>query len=322
MNVNYLRISVTDRCNLRCVYCNPLGGCDFIGHEEILTFEEIHRLVGLFAECGIRKVRLTGGEPLVRKGIAQLVRQLAAVSGVEEVSLTTNGVLLAQMAAELKAAGARRVNISVDSMDRAGYERITGFDRLPSVVEGIHKAIEVGLAPVRINSVIVKGFNDGPEQIAALAAMSIHLPVAVRFIEYCPTGTQTRPASSYIPNSEVRRMIEREFGLLSPVLAGDIDGPAVYFKAPNSAGTIGFISGRSSLFCQTCNRLRLTSDGKIRPCLYSACSFDVKAMLRRGAGNEELLAFLKAIIHEKSRYTRLNSPGGQFEQFSMQSIGG
>jgi cyclic pyranopterin phosphate synthase len=299
-----------------------LGDCDFIGHEEILTFEEIQRLVGLFVERGIRKVRLTGGEPLVRKGIAQLVRQLAAVSGIEEVSLTTNGVLLAQMAAELKVAGARRVNISVDSMDRASYERITGSDRLASVVEGIYRAIEVGLAPVRINSVVVKGFNDSPEQIATLAGMSISLPVAVRFIEYCPTSRQTKPASSYIPNSEVRSMVEREFGLLSPVLAGDMDGPAIYFKAPNSAGTIGFISGRSSLFCQTCNRLRLTSDGKIKPCLYSACSFDVKAMLRGGADDEQLRALLRTIMHQKSRYTRLNSPGEQFEEFSMQRIGG
>ena len=321
-NVNYLRISVTDRCNLRCAYCNPSGECDFIPHEEILTFEEIERLVRLFAGCGVRKVRLTGGEPLVRKGIVQLVRQLAGISGIEEISLTTNGVLLAPMAAELKATGAKRVNVSIDSMERASYERITGFDRLPVVLEGIHTAIEAGLTPVRINSVIVKGFNDSPEQITALAKMSVGLPVAVRFIEYCPTEVRTGVADGYVPNNEVRRIIERELGPLSAVASGDTDGPALHFKAPNSAGMIGFISGRSSLFCRTCNRLRLTSDGKVKPCLYSTCNYDLKSMLRNGAGDDEIQTLLRTVVRQKSRYTRLNCPVGQSGEFSMQSIGG
>jgi GTP 3',8-cyclase len=322
MNVTYLRISVTDRCNLRCAYCNPSGECDFIRHEEILTFEEIERLVRLLAGCGIRKVRLTGGEPLVRKGIAQLVRRLAGVSGIEEISLTTNGVLLAPMAAELKAAGVKRVNVSIDSMERASYERITGFDRLPTVLEGIHKAIEVGLTPVKMNCVIVKGFNDGAEQIIALAKMSVGLPVAVRFIEYCPTEARPGLADGYVPNDEVRRILERELGSLSVVAAGDTDGPAVHFKAQNSAGMIGFISGRSSLFCRTCNRLRLTSDGKVKPCLYSAFHYDLKNLLRGGAGDEELQMLLKTAVHQKSCYTRLNASVGQAGEFSMQSIGG
>lgn len=287
-----------------------------------MTFEEIERLVRLFAGCGVRKVRLTGGEPLVRKGIVALVRRLAGISGIEEISLTTNGVLLAPMAAELKAAGAKRVNVSIDSMERASYERITGFDRLPMVLESIHRAIEVGLTPVRINSVIVKGFNDGPEQIAALARMSVGLPVAVRFIEYCPTEVRPGLADGYVPNNEVRRIIERELGPLCAVASGDTDGPALHFKAPNSAGMIGFISGRSSLFCRTCNRLRLTSDGKVKPCLYSTCNYDLKSLLRNGAGDDELLALLRTVVRQKSRYTRLNCPAGRSGKFSMQSIGG
>jgi cyclic pyranopterin phosphate synthase len=293
-----------------------------IPHEEILTFEEIERLVGLLAGCGIRKVRLTGGEPLVRKGTLQLVRQLAPIQGIEEVSLTTNGVLLGPMAAELKAAGARRVNISIDSMKRQTYQRMTGCDALPDVILGIHKAIEAGLTPVKINSVIVKGVNDSSEQIGALAGMSIDLPVAVRFIEYCPTGTRTSPASSYVPNGEVRRIIEREFGVLASLPGGDTDGPALHFKAPNSAGTIGFISGRSSLFCQTCNRLRLTSDGKIKPCLYAASDYDLKQLLRSGAGDKELRDLLRTIVRGKGLFTKANSGVEEFEKFSMQSIGG
>jgi cyclic pyranopterin phosphate synthase len=302
MSVNYLRISVTDRCNLRCVYCNPLGGCGFIGHKEILSFEEIQRIVRLLADVGIRKVRLTGGEPLVRKGIVQLVRQLSRTAGIEEVTLTTNGVLLGPMAAELKAAGARRVNVSVDSAERENYRRITGFDLLPEVTGGIYKAIEVGLTPVKINSVIIKDIN--VSQILPLAEMSVYLPVAVRYIEYCPTDRHIRPGGD---------------GLLSAVQAADTDGPALYFRAKNSAGTIGFISGRSSMFCQQCNRLRLTSDGKIRPCLYSACCYDVRKLIRGGADDATLRDLLGKILHEKSNFTKSSR---SLEQFSMQKIGG
>jgi len=317
MSVNYLRISVTDRCNLQCIYCHPLGGCDFIERKEILRFEEIHRIVRLFVGCGIRKVRLTGGEPLVRKNIVHLVRELADIAGIEELALTTNGVLLEPIAAELKDAGLQRVNISVDSAERESYKHITGFDLLSRVTKGIYKAIAVGLTPVKINTVILRGINES--QIPALAHMSAYLPLAVRFIEYCPTSKYTKPASDYVPNSEVRKIIEHKFGLLSPVLVGDIDGPALYFRLRNSAGTIGFISGRSSIFCQKCNRLRLTSDGKGSPCLYSAHHYDVKKLIRAGASDETVLDLLRKILHEKSDYTKLSSPA---PEFCMQNIGG
>ncbi len=319
MSVDYLRISVTDRCNLRCIYCNPLGDCGFIEPKEILRFEEIERITRLFTECGISKVRLTGGEPLVRKDIVRLVGKLATIPNIESLSLTTNGVLLEPLAAQLKAAGLQRVNISVDSAERESYKQITGFDLLPKVTRGIYKAIEVGLKPIKINSVVIKGLNNSQEQIAALTEMSIHLPVTVRFIEYCPTDKYTKPASDYLPNREVRAIIERTYGPLSSVVMGHSHGPALYFKVRNSAGTIGFISGRTSVFCRSCNRLRLTSDGKLRPCLYSAHQYDLKKLIRSGAGDKHIMALLERIIEEKRRYTKFNS---FTEDFSMQKIGG
>jgi len=317
MGVNYLRVSVTDRCNLRCVYCHPLCGCDYLERKEILRLEEIHRIVQLFAKCGVRKVRLTGGEPLVRKNIVYLVRKIAGIKEIEDISLTTNGVLLESAAEELKAAGLHRVNISVDSAERESFKEITGFDFLPRVTEGIRKALETGLRPVKINSVLIRGIN--VSQILPLARMSIHLPVAVRFIEYCPTSKYTRPASDYVPTGEVCGIIEHEFGPLSDVQSGDTDGPALCSRIKGAAGTIGFISGRSSAFCESCNRIRITSDGRIKPCLYSSQYYDIKGLIRGGAEDGELLEFIRGILCEKHAYTR---QGSVADEFSMQEIGG
>jgi cyclic pyranopterin phosphate synthase len=317
MRIDYLRVSVTDRCNLRCVYCDPICACGFINRSEILRFEELQRIVRLFVQCGISKVRLTGGEPLVRKNIAALIDKLAAIVGIEELALTTNGVLLEEVADELKSAGLSRVNISVDSAERENYKRITGFDLLSKVTRSIYKAIEVGLTPVKINSVIIRGVNES--QISALAGISVYMPVTVRFIEYCPTGRHMKVAGDYVPNGEVRKVIERKFGPLSSVLTSASNGPALHFKIRNSAGAIGFISGRTTVFCRSCNRLRLTSDGKVRPCLYSAYHYDIKGFIRSGASDEQILALMKNIITEKHRYTRLNSPA---EEFSMRNVGG
>ncbi len=317
MHIDYLRVSVTDRCNLRCIYCNPLGDCGLIQRNEILTFEEIHRIVRLFAQCGISKVRLTGGEPLVRKNLVQLVWKLAATDGIEELALTTNGVLLKSVAAELKDAGLSRVNVSVDSVKRENYQRITGFDFLENVTKGIYKAIEVGLTPVKINTVVLKGINE--QDVVGLAQLSVETPVAVRFIEYYPTSESANLGSFFVPNSQVRRSIESKFGPLAATVMAKANGPAVYFKIKGAAGTVGFISGRTTVFCHLCNRLRLTSDGKVRPCLYSAHHYDLKNLIRAGAADEVVLALLKKIIAEKHRYTRLNSPAGQF---SMRNVGG
>jgi len=319
MSIDCLRVSVTDRCNLRCVYCHPLPDCSLIEHDEILGFDEICRIVRLFAECGVKKLRLTGGEPLLRRDIVRLVRELAAIAGIEELSVTTNGIFLESLAEELKAAGLRRVNISVDSIERETYERITGFDLLPGVIEGIHSAIDAGLTPVKINSVIIKGLNDSEEQITALAGMSVDLPVSVRFIEYCPTNRCTRPATDYVPNEAMRAVIEGKYGALSRTVMPCGNGPAEYFKAPDSAGTIGFISGRTSTFCSLCSRLRLTSDGKVMPCLYSAHAHDLKTLIRNGQSDREIRGFMNRIIAEKVNYTKSNSLK---EEFSMCKIGG
>ena len=317
MKTDYLRISITDRCNLRCVYCYPSQGCDLIERKEILRFEEIYRIVRLFAECGIRKVRLTGGEPLIRSEIVDLIEKLAAIEGIEELALTTNGVLLEQMAEDIKNAGLRRINISIDSVERQSYKEITGFDDLSRAMKGIRKALDVGLTPVKINSVIIKGIN--VSQIIPLAKLSVDLPVAVRFIEYCPTSGYTKPAGDFVPTSEIRKVIEKELGQLSTVPICTGDGPASRFKIENAAGTIGFISGRSSIFCHDCNRLRLTSDGTIKPCLYSSQHYDVKEMIRGGTSDKNVIKLLNQILEEKSNYTKLSSSAGEF---NMHKIGG
>jgi cyclic pyranopterin phosphate synthase len=210
-----------------------------------------------------------------------------------------------------------RVNISSDSAQKENYKQITGFDLLDKVTRGIYKALEVGLKPVKVNSVIIKGVNIS--QISALARLSVHLPVAVRFIEYCPTSRYTRPASDYVPNSEVRKIIEDQFGPLTGAVQSNGNGPAIYFKIAESAGCIGFINGRSSHFCRSCSRLRLTSDGKIRPCLYATGSYDLKELIRGGASDHQVLTLLKKIIAEKGAFTKSNS---FTEEFCMRKVGG
>ncbi len=317
MNVDYLRVSVTDRCNLRCIYCNPLGDHGLRERAGILDFDEIHRVVRLCAECGIRKVRLTGGEPLMCRNIADLVHRLAAVAGIEDLSLTTNGVSLGPMAVPLKAAGLKRVNISLDAVDRQCYRRMTGFDLLPQVLEGLHRALEAGLTPVRLNCVVMRGRN--LSQVIPLAEMALRLPVSVRFIEYCPTSRVTGRADDYVPNAEVRQIIEAHFGRLQSAAVPSSGGPAVYFTTPDAAGAIGFISGRSSVFCDNCSRLRLSSDGKIKPCLHADQSYDVRKLLRSGASDETIRELIQEILREKSCYTRITSTA---QDFLMQSIGG
>jgi len=282
-----------------------------------LSSDEIVRLIGLCARCGIRRVRLTGGEPLLREDIIGLVRRLAGIAGVDDLSMTTNGVLLASMAAELKEVGLKRVNISLDAMDRECYRQIAGAELLSRVIDGMHRALEVGLAPVRINCVVIRDVN--LSQVETLAEMSLRLPVAVRFIEYCPTTRLTGPASCYVPNSEVRRIIESRFGPLLDLVVSDSGGPAVYFKIQDAVGAVGFISGRSSVFCHRCTRLRLSSDGKIKPCLYGGHYYDVKILLRAGTEDDAILHLLRRALQEKRQHTKLNAAAGDF---LMQQIGG
>jgi len=317
--IDYLRVSVTNKCNLKCIYCHPLSDNALREYQDIMELNEILYIIRLFVKCGIKRVRLTGGEPLLRGDILQLVSQLSSTEGIEDISITTNGVHLESFAEGLKAAGLNRINISVDSLNRDIYKTITGFDLLGNVTKGIQKAIEVGLNPVKINSVIVKGVNSSREEIIPLARMSIDLPVMVRFVEYYQTSKDSKLNKGFVPNIEIRKIIEHEFGSIDDASEIKGYGPAKYFKIKNSAGAIGFINGRSSMFCDKCNRIRLSYDGKIKPCLYSAKQYDLKELLSNSTNEEEILQFLGKIIQEKNQYTKINKP---LKEFSMQSIGG
>jgi GTP 3',8-cyclase len=292
--IDYLRISVTDKCNLRCVYCMPEEGVPFRAHDMMLTLEEIERFVTIAARCGIRHIRLTGGEPLVRKGIVDLVAALAQTPGIESVAMTTNGILLPQMADELKAAGLSRVNISLDTLDATQYRTITRRGEIDEALSGIEKALAVGFDPVKVNAVAVRSLE---QDFAGFAELSVARPLHVRFIEYMPVGESTGGHGAgwneddVIPSDELCALISDHgeaagYGRLMPLDGADGEptgwGPARSYRFPHARGTVGFISARSNHFCSACNRLRLTSDGKLRPCLFSDVEYDVKHALRYG----------------------------------------
>ena len=291
--IDYLRISLTDRCNFRCVYCMPEEGVCPMSHEEILRLEEIERLVKVAAGLGIRSVRLTGGEPLVRKGVVDLVDAITKIDGIENVSMTTNGVLLPRMIDDLKAAGLSRVNISLDTLDADQFRAITRVGNLEDTLAGIDAALEAGLNPVKVNAVTVRSLD---QDFLAFAKMSIGRPLHMRFIEYMPVGDTSEEGGTgwgkqdVIPSEELFDTINkqaREAGLPELRPAGTSKplgwGPARYFEFPDAQGTVGFISPLSRHFCAECNRLRVTADGKVRPCLFSDTEYDVRSALREGS---------------------------------------
>ena len=290
--IDYLRISLTDRCNFRCVYCMPADGVCSMGHDEILRIEEIERLVRVAAGLGIKSVRLTGGEPLVRKGVVDLVNAITDIDGIENVSMTTNGVLLPAMIDDLRAAGLSRVNISLDTLDPDQFHTITRVGRLEDTLAGIDAALAAGLNPVKVNAVAVRSLD---QDFLEFAKLSIDRPLHVRFIEYMPVGDTSEDAGTgwgegdVIPSEELFQTINRRAaaaGLPSLRAAGAAKplgwGPARYFEFPGAQGTVGFISPLSRHFCSECNRLRVTADGKVRPCLFSDTEYDVRAALRAG----------------------------------------
>ncbi len=290
--IDYLRISLTDRCNFRCIYCMPEEGVDQMTHEQILRIEEIEELVRIAAGIGIRSIRLTGGEPLVRKGVVELIENITKIPGIENVSMTTNGVLLPRMADDLKRAGLSRVNISLDTLDPDQFRMVTRVGRLEDTLAGIEAALAAGFNPVKVNAVTVRSLN---QDFLEFAKLSIDRPLHVRFIEYMPVGTSSGSdgcgwgKKDVIPSEELFGIINdraREQGMPELVPAGADRplgwGPARYFEFPDSLGTVGFISPLSRHFCSECNRIRLTADGKIRPCLFSDTEYDVKTALREG----------------------------------------
>ena len=290
--INYLRISVTDRCNLRCIYCTPSGGVRLLPHGGILTYEEIYTVAQAAAELGVNKVRLTGGEPLVRAGLTELIQMLAQIDAIDDISLTTNGILLGGYAAELKQAGLRRVNVSLDTLKQDKFELITrNGDNLGEVQKGIEVARSVGLNPVKLNMVVMAGIND--DELLDFAAKTIAEEWHVRFIELMPFAGEGTTAPRFISASEMRQRLE-QLGGLEPCLPSVGNGPAKYFRFAHAKGTIGFIAPISEHFCFHCNRLRLTADGKLRPCLLSEYEIDLKQPLRSGIS----LAGLKQLIEE------------------------
>ena len=291
--IDYLRISLTDRCNLRCIYCMPEEGVPFRSHESILRIEEIADFTRRAAQAGIRRVRLTGGEPLIRKGVVDLVREIAATPGIEDISLTTNGILLPKMAADLKDAGLTRVNISLDTLDPAQFTYVTRLGKIEDVFAGIDAALENGFDPVKINAVAVRSLD---QDFFGFAKLSLDRPLHVRFIEYMPVGESSGCSGAgwteddIIPASEIIERINEGaaaagIGPLEPVDDESLPsgaGPAIYYRLPGAQGTVGFISAMSNHFCASCNRLRLTSDGKLRPCLFSDREIDVMGPIRAG----------------------------------------
>ena len=292
--IHYLRLSVTDLCNLRCRYCMP-DGVEKLEREAVLTYEEFLRLAALFAQCGIDTVRITGGEPLVRKGVEQLVKGLKAIPGIRKVTMTTNAVLLKQQLPALLEAGLDSVNISLDTLDPALFAKITARDEFAAVQAGIHAALESGI-PVKLNCVPQVGVNEG--ELESLAALAQEHPLQVRFIEMMPIGFGAGLPG--LSGPELLKRFYRRWPQLQPVTRAAFgDGPAVYYSAPGWRGSIGLIAAVHGKFCASCNRVRLTSQGFLRPCLASEAGCDLKALLRSGASDEELLTAIRTTIWEK-----------------------
>ena len=311
-NIDYLRISLTDRCNLRCIYCMPEHGVESIPHSSILTLEEVSQAIECATKLGIKHIRFTGGEPTVRKGLIGLVERTARTPGIESVALTTNATLLPSMAKDLKAAGLARVNISLDTLDEQQYRFITRRGNLSDALAGIEAAFDSGLNPVKLNAVAVRSLN---QNFLSFAKLTLHRPLHVRFIEYMPVGNGEDCGGcgwgieDVIPAEEILRTIDGQaraigLGRLEPAdgKAPTGWGPARYYRLPNAQGTIGVISAVSNHFCKSCNRLRLTADGKIKPCLFSDTEYDIRTPLRQGTDEDMLQVFESALVHKPNSH--------------------
>ncbi len=318
--INYLRLSVTDRCNLRCIYCMPEEGIRFIPHGEILSYEEMLHTVRLCVQSGIRKVRLTGGEPLVRKGIFQFVERLCSTEGLEEISLTTNGVLLKDMARTLRRCGICRINVSMDTLKPEKFSRIARRDCFKRVWEGIEEAESAGFFPIKLNVVAIKGINN--DEILDFARLTFRKPYHVRFIEMMPVGEKNAWASErFLPIREILETI-RSLGPVTPVNPGPLDGPAQRYVLEGALGEIGLIGALSHHFCEKCNRLRLTADGHLRGCLFSDYDCDIKSPLRQDKGDRHLLALIENTILNKPKDHGLSEFQPRKCARSMNTIGG
>jgi cyclic pyranopterin phosphate synthase len=315
-NIDYLRISVTDRCNLRCIYCMPPEGVPQMSHNDVLSYEEIRTVVRAVADLGINRIKLTGGEPLVRADFPELVKMLSQIEGIEELSLTTNGVLLKNCAMELRRAGLSRVNVSLDTLKPDRFQYITRLGRLKGVLEGIEAANEAGFKPVKINMVVMRGIND--DEILDFARMTYQKGWHVRFIELMPF----KGVAEFVPSTELRRHVSL-LGRLEPCPPVTGNGPALYYRLAGARGTIGFISPLTELsFCSRCNRMRLTPDGKLRPCLLGEHEIDLKKPLRNNASTEELKRLILQAVASKPDRHHLEGGNARVVKRKMSQIGG
>lgn len=311
-DISYLRISVTDLCNLRCRYCMPEEGIPKVSHKDILSVEEMEKIAKVFVNLGVNKIRLTGGEPLLRNGILDIVEKIGKLEGLKDFSITTNGVLLKKYAKELKLRGLNRVNISLDTLDEEKYKYITRVGKLKDVMDGIIAAKEAGLTPIKINTVLIDGFNDN--EIKDLARLTEYEDLDVRFIELMPIGEAIKyEPEGYISNSIVLEKLPE----LIEIQKNDPSSPALYYKLPNAKGKIGLINPISCKFCEYCNRVRLTAQGRIKLCLHSNDEIDVREALRNGQDIEKIII---DAIGQKPESHHLED--GQYVSKKMYEIGG
>ena len=321
-SIDYLRISITDHCNLKCYYCTPFSGRSHLERSEILTYEEMLNIARAAAAIGITKIRVTGGEPLVRKGVVEFCRMLSGIEGLKSLALTTNGIYLAEMAEPLFKAGVHRINISLDTLRPRRFEKITGYDRLPRVLAGIRRAEQIGMKPIKINTVVMRGIND--DEIEDLARLTLDKPYHVRFIELMPTDSSAYGSydSLFIPVEEFMKKIN-QLGRVQIEPTTNSYGPARLFKLVGAVGKVGFIAPISWHFCGSCNRLRLTADGKIKTCLFSREEIDIKTPLRTGATQDEIINIFGQAVANKPSGHQLNAKDHQHDcQRAMRAIGG
>lgn len=310
--INYLRISVTDLCNLRCKYCMPEKGIDKMWHKEILTLEEIEVITESFVELGVDKVRITGGEPLVRKNILKLIDGIGKIGGVNDLAMTTNGILLKDYAKDLKNAGLNRLNISLDTLNEEKYSQITKVGKIKDVLQGIEAAKKSGLAPIKLNVVLIKDFNEN--EIEDFINLTKYEDIEIRFIELMPIGTLKHWSSNkYISNDTVLEKMPE----LIEIESADISSPARYYKLPNAKGKVGLINPISCKFCGNCNRIRLTADGKLKSCLHSNSEVDLKKLLREG---KDIKTVITDTIKSKPKEHELEN--GNYINREMTAIGG
>ncbi|WP_041273727.1 GTP 3',8-cyclase MoaA [Desulforapulum autotrophicum] len=318
-HLNYLRVSITDRCNLRCLYCIPDGIFPMLSHEEILTYEEILRIVKTGSKMGISKVRITGGEPLVRKGACDFLSRLSKIKGLLDISLTTNGVLLEKNIEQIKAAGIHRINVSLDTLQPKKYKQITRMNMFKRVWDGIMAAHAAGFSPIKLNVVVMKGIND--DEIEDLARLTFTYPFHVRFIEYMPIGPESIESGRILSGEGILKRLS-VLGELLPIENIRTDGPARRYRYKGAPGEIGLIFAMSNPFCSACNRLRLTASGQIRPCLLSDEQIDLKGPMRNGCTDEELAGLFIEAARTKKRRHHLGDKNAHRLNGRMSAIGG